>query len=172
MKNFDSDKFIVLNKKHIEDLNALHRGGYFGNAVEVLQLKNALTHFIDAYEEEVGKPLNQKYLVCNQNEPYALFVKALIFDGFVTPKQFEESAGRKYPVKAPVWYAEADLIWNLRSYGEALQDYIRRDIDSLYTYMVCAIGIIFPKTETYRDAVRNNGLRGISMRFYLKIGGF
>jgi hypothetical protein len=145
MKNFDSDKFIVLNKKHIEDLNALHRGGYFDSAVEVLQLKNALTHFIDAYEEEVGKPLNQKYLVCNQDEPYALFVKALILDGFVTPEQFEKSTGQKYPAKAPVWYTEADFVWKLRPYGEALQDYIRRDTDSLYTYMVCAIGYRIPE---------------------------
>jgi hypothetical protein len=64
---------------------------------------------------------------------------------FVTPGQYERSVGKKYPDKAPVWYAEADLVWKLRSYKEALQDWMRRDMDSLYTYMVCAIGDRMPK---------------------------
>lgn len=145
MKQFKDDMFIVINKKRIEELNALHRSGYFDSTIEVLQLEKALMRFSDAYKEEVGKPLDQQYLVCNRDEPYAPFVKALILDGFVTPEQFEKSAGYKYPARAPVWYAEADLIWKLRPYREALRDYTRRDIDSLYTYMVCAIGDRIPE---------------------------
>jgi hypothetical protein len=91
-----------------------------------------------------GRHLDQQYIVCNQDEPYALFVKALILDRFVTPAQFEQVAGHKYPEKAPVWYAETDMVWKLRPYNEALKDWLRRDIDSLCAYMVCAVGDRIP----------------------------
>jgi hypothetical protein len=145
MKKFDDDKFIVINRKRFEELNNIfHETGSNNNHPAVDSLTEALDIFAKRYKYTTGRHLNQKYLVCNQNEPYALFVKSLILDEFVTPGQFEQATGREYPAGAPVWYAESDMVWKLRPYGEALQDWVRRDVDSLYAYMVCAVGDHIP----------------------------
>jgi hypothetical protein len=145
VKEFEDDKFIVINRKRFEELNNIfHEAGFNSSQPAVSSLAEALGMFVKRYEYVTGRSLNQKYLVCNQDEPYALFVKALVLDEFITPDQFEQAAGRKYSAEAPVWYAEGDAVWKLRPYGESLQDWIRRDVDSLYTYMVCAVGDRIP----------------------------
>jgi hypothetical protein len=149
MKDFIEDKFIVINKERFEELNiALSTASIKKPPFDcgiVHDFKTAVESFVSAFECITGKELNHKYLVCNKDEPYAPFVKALILDGFVTPGQYEEAAGKKYPAKAPVWYAETNRVWRLRPYGEALQDWMRRDLDSLPARIVCAIGDRIPE---------------------------
>jgi hypothetical protein len=41
----------------------------------------ALHEFAEAYEGHTGKKLDQKYIVCNQDEPYADKVAELILGG-------------------------------------------------------------------------------------------
>ena len=65
------EKFIVINRKHIEELNDTHVDGFLRDAPESVMLFKALEEFRNAYEENTGKKLDQKYYVVNQDEPYA-----------------------------------------------------------------------------------------------------
>jgi hypothetical protein len=80
----DDDKFIVINRKRFKKLNnaAGHANprGYFSSHLSVLKLEAALYNFAKNYEEATGKKLDQKYIVCNQDESYANEVAALILD--------------------------------------------------------------------------------------------
>jgi hypothetical protein len=107
----------------------------------------------------VIKRTDRKCTVYGQGQS-SLFVRELMCNEFITPFRYEELTGRKYPVKAPVWYAEADLVWDLRPYGEALQDYTRRDMDSLYTYMVCAFGDRLPEDGSLPDCCEKQWFGG------------
>jgi hypothetical protein len=71
------EKFIVINTKRFEEMAAIERGGYFGCADGIL-LRQAITKFVQAYEHTTGKKMDQKYLVCNQDEPYADEVARII----------------------------------------------------------------------------------------------
>jgi hypothetical protein len=84
LEQLDNDKFIVINKKRFEELNEAAKippNGYFTNHRAVVKLKIALYEFAEAYERHTGKKLDQKYIACNQNEPYAGKVAALILGG-------------------------------------------------------------------------------------------
>jgi transcription initiation factor IIE alpha subunit len=84
IEQLDNDKFIVINKKRFEELNKaaeISPNGYFRNHWAVLKLKIAVDEFTEAYERHTGKKLDQKYIVCNQDEPYADKVAALILEG-------------------------------------------------------------------------------------------
>lgn len=71
MKEFNDDMFIVINKKRFSEME---RAGaeYYKIFSSILSL------FIYEYEHTTGKAMNQKYIVCNQDEPYAERVKAMI----------------------------------------------------------------------------------------------
>lgn len=58
------EKFIVINFKRLYELQEFDKG-----AVDKL-LRN-IREFEYSYITKVGKQLNQKYIVCNQDEPYA-----------------------------------------------------------------------------------------------------
>lgn len=79
------EKFIVINKKHIKEYEKCWRKKYASSSLysEVPQVKNllsAIEMFTKAYETYTEKPLNQKYYVVNQDEPYADSVIKFILD--------------------------------------------------------------------------------------------
>ena len=82
MKEFE-EKFLVINWKRMEELNeALDDNKYFPSSkdcIPVVAFKKALKGFVDVYEVYVGK-MNQKYYVCNQDEPYAQKVIDIILN--------------------------------------------------------------------------------------------
>ncbi len=67
---FEPDKFIVINRKHIEN-------------IKCEQDKKAVQTCIDnlLYILNFEKFPDHQYLVCNQDEPYADEVKKVILDG-------------------------------------------------------------------------------------------
>ena len=81
------EKFIVINKKHIEELNDICGGAFFQGATEILILEKALDDFRKAYEENTDKLLNQKYYVVNQDEPYAKNIIKFILDNETKKEQ-------------------------------------------------------------------------------------
>lgn len=71
MKEFNDDMFIVINKKRFAEIGEEGKNAY-------INFSDSLSIFVEEYEQITGKTLNQKYLVCNQDEPYADQVKAII----------------------------------------------------------------------------------------------
>jgi hypothetical protein len=73
MSNFEENKFIVINRKRIDELRnakgSKHLEKYCIGAAK--HFEDALLMFNNAYEDFVNKKLDQKYFVCNQDEPYA-----------------------------------------------------------------------------------------------------
>jgi hypothetical protein len=86
LQKLDQDKFIVINRKHLDELNRrvllqISGDGFpvrAGKYPAVLELEKALQKFRSCYEREICRPLNQRYIVCNQDEPYAEEVAAII----------------------------------------------------------------------------------------------
>lgn len=77
------EKFIVINMKRFEELNDEYPGDtYFGFADNkaVTNLLIALEEFRKTYEANIG-PLDQKYYICNQDEPYAQKIIDMLLDG-------------------------------------------------------------------------------------------
>lgn len=72
MKEFNDDVFIVINKKRFSEMDAEQA------LFCVPRLLDAISDFTRDYEKATGKKMNQKYLVCNQDEPYAEQVKNII----------------------------------------------------------------------------------------------
>jgi len=72
MKEFNDDMFIVINKKRFAEMGA-EEGDF-----EYQAIHKALASFVQSYGLITGKTMNQKYIVCNQDEPYAEQVKAII----------------------------------------------------------------------------------------------
>lgn len=77
------EKFIVINKKHLEELKK--HGKENPNAavasIRVSDLLYALESFHTIYRKFIGKELDQKYYVCNQDEAYAQKVIDTIIEG-------------------------------------------------------------------------------------------
>ena len=80
MSNFEKDKFIVINRKRFEELmqsvvsaddnnDFKYRVKYATRCIE--NLEHAIISFQEMFEEKTGKKMDQKYYVCNQDEPYA-----------------------------------------------------------------------------------------------------
>lgn len=73
--DFEQNKFIVINRKRFEELSAAANGTniyqikYAARCIE--NLENAIKSFQEMYEEKVDRKMDQKYYVCNQDEPYA-----------------------------------------------------------------------------------------------------
>ena len=72
------EKFIVVNKKRFDELNECT--DIWTEHPAVLNLESALKIFKEAYECDCDKPMNQKYYVVNQDEPYAENVIKIILD--------------------------------------------------------------------------------------------
>jgi hypothetical protein len=71
-------RFIVINLKRLEELDATtgdNREHWAFNRLGVV-----LKDFKEDYEYKTGKKLDQEYIVCNQNEPYADKVWQIILD--------------------------------------------------------------------------------------------
>ena len=71
------NKFLIINHKRFEELNDATED--YNKEVRALQV--AIDNFKIAYEKRVGKKLDQKYFVCNQDEPYAQDVIDVILRG-------------------------------------------------------------------------------------------
>lgn len=69
------DKFIVINKKRFEEMG--------GALPIVIDLLKTISEFERVYEVMTKKKVDQKYIVCNQDEPYAEAVWDLILNRIV-----------------------------------------------------------------------------------------
>jgi hypothetical protein len=74
VEKLDQGKFIVINRKRFVELRTLGQAG--GDAV--FKLEKAIMSFAEDYRRLVNKHLNQMYIVCNQDEPYADEVAGVI----------------------------------------------------------------------------------------------
>jgi hypothetical protein len=79
------NKFIVINTKRFEEMNEywqrvhnLSNDEYHPCTMIFLE---ALAEFISDYKRITEKEMNQKYIVCNQDEPYAQDVLEIIING-------------------------------------------------------------------------------------------
>ncbi|MCP4570556.1 MAG: hypothetical protein GY841_23475, partial [FCB group bacterium] len=76
------EMFLVINLKRFEELNEMCPQGSMGFTPNqaVLDLQIAIKEFKDVYEANI-RPLDQRYFVCNQDEPYAQEVWDVIVKG-------------------------------------------------------------------------------------------
>ena len=85
-KEFE-EKFWCINLlKRSEELDSAFYSNYeippLEDSPPVKKFKRAIKAFINAYEEQTGKKLDQKYYVCNQDEPYAqAIIDIILSDG-------------------------------------------------------------------------------------------
>lgn len=70
------DKFIVINWKRLEELSETGHQGY----LSAEGFRRELGKFVTRYEQRTGKTMDQQYIVCNQDEPYAEKVWDLILN--------------------------------------------------------------------------------------------
>lgn len=79
---FEPDKFIVINRKRFDRFHGVNgRTGRDWQHPYLWKLCNAIENFAKLYKKETGKKMNQKYYVCNQDEPYADEVLKVILEG-------------------------------------------------------------------------------------------
>ena len=71
------NKFIVINLKRFEEIDDLGGNGTRARR----KLLDALRTFNQEYQQKTGKKMNQKYVVCNKDEPYANAVWEIIKAG-------------------------------------------------------------------------------------------
>ncbi len=82
MAEYQPDKFIVINRKHLRKLFGKNgRTGLEFKFNELKQFEKALESVTEAIKAVTGKSLNQKYYVCNQDEPYSQKVLDVILKG-------------------------------------------------------------------------------------------
>ena len=74
--------FLVINIKRFEELDEMCPQGslQFTSNQAVYNLQLAIKEFKETYEDNI-RPLDQKYFVCNQDEPYAQEVFDIIMKG-------------------------------------------------------------------------------------------
>ena len=77
---FEADKFIVINRKHV-DLLKVDKDHPEHHKKILADLYTGISDFSEAFENLTGKKLNQKYYVCNQDEPYAENIIKMILEG-------------------------------------------------------------------------------------------
>lgn len=75
---FEPDKFIVINRKHLEELTKLDKEKDFDFKKEFNILFEC---FVKFYKTLTGNEFINKYYVCNQDEPYAQKVLDVILEG-------------------------------------------------------------------------------------------
>jgi hypothetical protein len=81
---FEPDKFIVINRKHIDvyeknDIEEVPDEN--GRNPIVNRLFDSLHAFVFGYNKALGRKIGNKYYVCNQDEPYADKVLEIILQG-------------------------------------------------------------------------------------------
>lgn len=80
-----NNMFIVINKKRLCEV--------LPSTAKILD--DAFEKFERCYKLETGKELDQKYIVCNQDEPYAEKVWNAILEGEDAKSQPPETLGRR-----------------------------------------------------------------------------
>ena len=78
------EKFIVINKKRFNEMFYAAKSESDKNDTEAVEnnLIEAIGEFVREYERITGNNFpDNKYLVCNQDEPYADTVKNIILQG-------------------------------------------------------------------------------------------
>ena len=116
------DKFIVINKKRFKELNEAYHSkkhSIFGHPV-LHQLGAALDALQISYKRMTGNPMDQKYIVCNQDEPYAEEVARIILEG-------EARKNGTEPAK--------------------VSEDVERDIESVELSIYCIGGALFEKDK-------------------------
>jgi hypothetical protein len=84
------EKFLVINFKRFNELNSVFpRYEHDQDCKPVGNLITALRRFQKNYEKHTGKDLDQKYIVCNQDEPYADDVWNIILSDGKGPRPTE-----------------------------------------------------------------------------------
>jgi len=78
MKEFNEDMFIVINKKRFQEIAFIDGYLNFHDDPVVQKFYTALCDLAKSYLLLTGFRMDQKYIVCNQDEPYAEQVKAII----------------------------------------------------------------------------------------------
>lgn len=74
-------RFIVINDKHIAELNAGMGMPKGQDCSAVKQLYDGLNNFRAMYERVCMRKLDNEYIVCNRDEPYADEVMGTILSG-------------------------------------------------------------------------------------------
>lgn len=92
-EELEEEKFIVINKKRFDEIGKDHPA--------VDQFLSALQNLNETYET-TGKKMDQKYIVCNQDEPYAEKVLNIILnrttaERWETVESWEKRTGKVYP---------------------------------------------------------------------------
>ena len=79
IEKLDQEKFIVINRKRFDELLASDpTDDSWAAKKKIRSLKVAIENFVYHYELTTGKKMDQKYIVCNQDEPYAEEVAEII----------------------------------------------------------------------------------------------
>ncbi len=83
IEKLDKNRFMVINLKRFDEIRDLRfRLGFADpNPQEAYELSHCLSNLVKEYEELTGKNMDQKYIVCNQDEPYAEEVARIILEG-------------------------------------------------------------------------------------------
>lgn len=82
-KKVKEEKFIVINFKRlyeIEELTGNPSMDFEKMHPECMKLLDAINIFEAKYKEITGKKMSQKYIVCNQDEPYAEAIWEIILN--------------------------------------------------------------------------------------------
>lgn len=73
------NKFLVINYKRFQELDEVdNTSDWSYNHPANKMLRKAITEWEEAYKNDTGKKLDQKYYVVNQDEPYANEILAII----------------------------------------------------------------------------------------------
>lgn len=78
------NKFLVINYKRfkeIEELTGNPEMDFQKTNVWIANLLGAIENFQNEYFRVTGKQMNQEYIVCNKDEPYADKVINIILEG-------------------------------------------------------------------------------------------
>lgn len=84
MAKYEDDKFIVINTEHLEIIDEAFNSSSsqicYSEHPHITCILNALKELRLEYEGITGKLIDQKYYVCNQDEPYAQKVIDIIIE--------------------------------------------------------------------------------------------
>ena len=146
------EKFIVINKKRFAEITELN----FDARRFVDALLRAVENFSDVYEYVTGKKIDQKYYVCNQDEPYADKVRDIILNPSRANKSPSDGDDDKKTSKFDAMDAARDV-----GYQEGLKAALQSDI-----YRE-------PDENTPDDAaIRYRWRGGVDKRWYVDVWSF
>ena len=112
------NKFIVINRKRFDELLEADERFNVGLAKrKIRKIEAAIEDFIFFYEYTTGKKMDQKYIVCNQDEPYAEKVWDLILGRLADT---EDTGGEKIVFETVSEYIEHGFNTNEKNIREQL----------------------------------------------------